>query len=332
MLPEHYKRLHKKFLTESMQATKNRIHSQEQTAISMTEFKPITLQDKDIIIPYLLNSQERDCDFSFANLCSWHFMTESSYAIINQQLVIRFLHPEGFHEYFMPWGEGSLLPTIHQLEECARAEHVSLYLKGTMPGMQNKLEQVYPTLFEYSSDRDYFDYIYSRQDLAELKGKHYQPKRNHVNKFNKEYQSVYEPLTPAVIPECLQFESEWCMKHGYIENENIKNERRAMTFALHHFNELNLTGAIIRIEGKIVAFTFGAPITTDTFGIHYEKADISIDGVYSAINQYFASHLPEQYIYLNREEDLGIPGLRQAKLSYHPALLLQKARAVKKIG
>ena len=169
-----------------------------------------------------------------------------------------------------------------------------------------------------------------RSDLAELKGKHYQPKRNHVNKFRKEYRYNYEPLTPDLIPVCLQFESEWCMKHGYIENENIRNERRALTYALHHFEELDLTGAVISVDGKIAAFTFGAPISHNTFGVHYEKADINIDGIYSAINQEFASHLPEQYIYLNREEDLGIPGLRQAKLSYHPVLLLEKTKAIKR--
>ena len=130
--------------------------------------------------------------------------------------------------------------------------------------------------------------------------------------------------------QCLQFESEWCLKHGYIENENIRNERRSLTFALHHFNELNLAGGLIHDQGKVVAFTFGAPINHNTFGVHYEKADINIDGIYSAINQAFASHLPEQYIYLNREEDLGIPGLRQAKLSYHPALLLEKTKAWKR--
>ena len=172
--------------------------------------------------------------------------------------------------------------------------------------------------------------VLARQDLAELKGKHYQPKRNHVNKFRKEYRYNYEPLTPDLIPVCLQFESEWCMKHGYIENENIRNERRALTYALHHFEELDLTGAVISVDGKIAAFTFGAPISHNTFGVHYEKADINIDGIYSAINQEFASHLPEQYIYLNREEDLGIPGLRQAKLSYHPVLLLEKTKAIKR--
>lgn len=315
---------------ESMQETKNRIHSQDQIIMSMTEFKPITLQDKELITNYISPANERDCDFSFANLCSWHFITESSYAIIHHHLVIRFTNSEGIHEYFMPFGPGKLIPVIKELEEYARANNEPLCLRGIIPEMREKLEQYFPTLFEYTSDRDYFDYIYNRQDLAELKGKNYQPKRNHVNKFRKEYEFTYEPLTANVLPACLQFESEWCMKHGYIENENIRNERRALTFALRHFEELDLTGAIIHIGGRMVAFTFGAPITHDTFGVHYEKADISFDGAYSAINQLFASHLPEQYIYLNREEDLGIPGLRQAKLSYHPVILLEKTKAVKK--
>lgn len=119
------------------------------------------------------------------------------------------------------------------------------------------------------------------------------------------------------------------MKHGCEENENIRNERQALTFALDHYNELPLSGAVIHVEGKIAAFTFGAPISHDTFGIHFRKADISLDGSYSIINQQFAASLPEQYLWLNREEDMGIPGLRQAKTSYHPAKLLEKCRAVK---
>lgn len=313
-----------------MQQTKNRILSQEQIIMSMPEFKSITIEDKELITSYIRPANERDCDLSFANLCSWQFLTESSYAICHHHLVIRFTQPEGGHVYFMPFGQGSLIPVIEELKACAQAEHEPLCLRGSMPEMREKLEQYFPTLFEYSSERDYFDYIYSRQNLSELKGKYYQPKRNHINKFRKEYEFTYAPLTEEVIPECLQFEAEWCMKHGYIENENIRNERRALTFALHHFNELGLSGAVIKIKGKLAAFTFGAPINHDTFGVHYEKADISIDGVYSAINQLFASRLPEEYVYLNREEDLGIPGLRQAKLSYHPEILLEKAIARRK--
>ena len=168
----------------------------------MNDFKPIATTDKELLTSFILPSDEQDCDFSFANLCSWHFMTESSYALIEDHLVIRFVTSEGNHEYFMPLGEGSPIPVIEALEACALSEQEPLCLRGVQPKIQDKLEQYFPTLFEYTSNRDYFDYIYRRQDLAELKGKHYQPKRNHVNKFRKEYRYKYEPLTPDLIPVC----------------------------------------------------------------------------------------------------------------------------------
>lgn len=295
----------------------------------MISFQSVTPNDNQLITSYILPSGQQDCDLSFANLCSWHFMSESAFAVVDGQLVLRFTNEDGQHEYFMPLGGENLIPVIDKLSEQARMEKTPLILRGILPGTRETLEQYYPTLFEYQADRDYFDYIYSRQALAELKGKNYQPKRNHVNKFKKEYRFDYQPLTPELIPECLLFEAEWCMRHGYEENENIRKERQALTYALDHYNELSLTGAVIHVEGKIAAFTFGAPISYDTFGIHFEKADISLDGSYSIINQQFALHLPEQYIWLNREEDMGIPGLRQAKTSYHPVKLLEKCKAIK---
>lgn len=311
-----------------MQITKNKIHSHQQIIRCMNEFKPIEIKDKDLIDSYIITSNEQDCDLSFANLFTWHFQTESSYAIIQNSLVIRFSNSEKEHEYFLPLGTDNLSPILEELKERTSLTKENLYLRGVTPILQEKLEQYNPGHWEYLEDRDYFDYIYTRQDLAELKGKNYQPKRNHINKFRKNYKYIYEALTPSAIPECLEFEAAWCMRHGYIENNNILNERRSLTTAFKHWNELNLTGSIIRIEGKIIAFTFGYPINHNTFGVHYEKADISIDGSYSAINQLFAASLPEQYTYLNREEDLGISGLRQAKLSYHPTKLLKKARAL----
>lgn len=295
----------------------------------MIQFKPITLKEKNIITTFIQPSGQQDCDLSFANLCSWQFMSESAYDIIDNHLVICFTTTEGTHEYFMPIGNGSIIPAIDQLDEYVRKENETLCLRGILPETRMILEQYYPTLFEYIPDRDYFDYIYRRQDLVELKGKNYQPKRNHINKFKKEYSFDYKPLTPELIPGCLRFEAEWCIKHGYSENENIRKERQALNYALHHYSELELTGAVIFVEGRIAAFTFGAPINYNTFGVHFEKADVNIDGIYSVINQEFASHLPEQYTWLNREEDMGIPGLRQAKLSYHPAMLLEKCKCIR---
>jgi hypothetical protein len=107
-------------------------------------------------------------------------------------------------------------------------------------------------------------------------------------------------------------------------------ENRSLEYALNHFDILGLTGGAIKIENEIVAFTYGSPINHSTFGVHVEKADIGFDGIFSVINQEFVARLPEKYHYINREEDLGLPGLRKSKLSYHPAIILEKNRALKR--
>ena len=194
--------------------------------------------------------------------------------------------------------------------------------------MCDELEELMPGQFTFTADRDYADYLYLRTDLATLAGKKLQPKRNHVNKFKRTYPDYqYTPITPDRIGECLDLEAEWCLANNCQQHEGTGNERRALTYALDHFEELGLTGGILHVGGRIAAFTFGMPINRDTFGVHVEKADTSIEGAYAMINYEFANHVPPQYVYLNREEDLGIEGLRKAKLSYQPAIILQKYSA-----
>lgn len=295
----------------------------------MIHFKPITPKDKKIITSFTFPYGSRDCDLSFSNLCSWHFTNNSSYSVIDEYLIVRFRMEDNRTLYLMPTGTGNIIPVIQALEEEAERENQPLLLQGVYGEMREILEKAFPTLFEYTLHRDYFDYIYLRKDLTELKGKNYQPKRNHVNKFKKEYDYQYVPLTADILADCLDFESRWCIEHGSLQQESLQNERQALTYAIQHYEELGLYGGAILVEGEMAAFTFGFPVNQDTFDVQFEKANIHIDGAYSIINQEFARHLPEQYIYLNREEDLGLPGLRQAKLSYHPAILLEKCIATK---
>ena len=161
-----------------------------------------------------------------------------------------------------------------------------------------------------------------------MKGKKFQAKRNHINRFRNTYPDYeYTPITPDRIQECLDLEAEWCKVNNCDQQEGTGNERRALIYALHNFEALGLTGGILHVNGKFVAFTFGMPINHETFGVHVEKADTSIDGAYAMINYEFANRIPEQYIYINREEDLGIEGLRKAKLSYQPVTILEKYMA-----
>lgn len=130
-------------------------------------------------------------------------------------------------------------------------------------------------------------------------------------------------MTAELVPECLRLESMWCKANDCAENEALMAERRSMTDALKHINELDLRGGVLHVNGEIVAFTFGAPINNETFDTCVEKANTDIEGAYAMINNEFANRIPEQYIYINREEDLGLEGLRKAKLSYYPETLLE---------
>ena len=169
--------------------------------------------------------------------------------------------------------------------------------------------------------RDQYDYIYRRADLAALHGGLLKAKRNHVNRFRAEHPDFeYRPLSPALFDECRRLTAAWAEEKA--ASATIDAEHRVMETVFSHWDELGMLGGCIFAEGRMVAFTYGAAVTNDTFDVCVEKADRHVEGAFAIINQQFAEHLPEQYLYLNREEDMGLPGLRKAKLSYHPEILL----------
>ncbi|MDD4417661.1 MAG: DUF2156 domain-containing protein [Bacteroides graminisolvens] len=290
----------------------------------MIEFKDLTVEDKDTITSFTMNSCRRNCDLSFSNLCSWRFMYNTKFAVIDNFLVFKFwLH--GRVSYMMPVGQGDPeKELIEKLIEDSQLEGEPLRLMGVCQGMKKRLNDILPGEFEFTTNRDYSDYIYLRSDLATLTGKKFQSKRNHINRFKKEYTYKYVPITPDRVQECLYLEAEWCKANDCDKQDGTGNERQAIVFALEHFEELGLSGGILYANDKIVAFTFGMPINKETFGVHVEKADTTVDGAYAMINFEFANHIPETFTYINREEDLGIEGLRKAKLSYQPETILEK--------
>lgn len=293
----------------------------------MLAFKEITLQDKDIIQSFTLNSPRRNCDLSFTNLCSWRFLYHTKFAVYGGFLILRFYADDEL-AYMMPVGSGDLGKVLERIIEDARSLGKPFIMLGVCPGMKKDIESAMPGRFTFTSDRDYADYIYLREDLATLKGKKYQSKRNHINRFLKTYANYeYKPITPELIPECLALEAEWCKANNCQEEKALAAERESLTYALNHFEELGLSGGVLHVDGEIAAFTFGAPINRETFDVCVEKADTEIDGAYTMINFEFARQIPGQYVYVNREEDLGIEGLRKAKLSYQPETILEKCLA-----
>lgn len=170
--------------------------------------------------------------------------------------------------------------------------------------------------------RNLDDYLYSGQKLVTLSGKHLQSKRNHISQFRRDYTYEAQPLTKADIPDVLNLD--WCWKQSNTDDKETEQERSAIRRALTYWEELGFIGTTIRIDGKLVAFTIGEIVDKTLAISHFEKADTSYMGVYSVINQAYAEMYLADILYVNRQEDVGLEGLRKSKLSYHPVMMVEK--------
>jgi hypothetical protein len=179
--------------------------------------------------------------------------------------------------------------------------------------------------FRVEPTPDQSDYVYLTEDLIELKGNLYHRKKNHLNRFLREYpQAVYLPLTPERIPACLELQEDWCNLKNCLENPSLMREDQATYEILATFSRLPLKGGVVLLNKKVIAFTLGEALNPETLVIHIEKADPQYPGLYAFIHQKFLEHEGFRYRYTNREQDLGEEGLRKAKQSYYPHHMVEK--------
>ena len=278
------------------------------------EFHSLTLSDREAMQAVTLNSGRRNCNYTFANLIGWQFLYKTEVCVLKDAVVLRFSY-EGERAY-MVCTSGNLTRELVSALLSDSGGKLTIYgLEDSQASALSAFKvQVEPL-------RDQYDYIYRRTDLALLQGGHLQAKRNHVNRFRADNPGFeYRPLTAELFDECRRLTGIW---QGEKEtSDTIDAERLVMETIFSNWDSLGMIGGSIFVNGRMVAFCYGAAVTHDTFDICVEKADRNIEGAFAIINQQFAAHLPEQYIYVNREEDMGIPGLRKAKLSYHPEIML----------
>lgn len=192
------------------------------------------------------------------------------------------------------------------------------------------IEAACPGEMKFIEDRPNYDYVYRRQDLVELKGRDYHAKKNHLNYFHKNYQYQYMPLTSAMAEDAMQFIDEFNQRKEVPEHEMqmLKMEEQAMEDVFRNLEEVGYLAGAILIDGKIEALTIGGTLNKNTITVHVEKANVNFRGLYQAINNEFCINVPPHVKYINREEDMGIPNLRKAKLSYKPVKLVEKYIAV----
>ena len=288
------------------------------------EFKRPELEDKDIITSYFEKAPSRSCERTFVNVYLWSRHYKVKYAVIEDALIFKsedrgmaFAYPAGEPEH--------VKKALEFLIEYCKERECPFILYNVTPEMFAQLEGWYPGRFTVEYDRDIADYVYESEKLATLAGKKPHGKRNHINKFKSLYPDwTYEELNDDNVEDCFQMALKWRNKNG-CEDDPEKNAEMCVTLnSLRLYKELGLKGGVLKVDGRIIAFTVGEPLCGDTFVVHIEKAFADVEGAYPMINQQFVQHECADYTYVNREEDTGAEGLRKAKLSYRPAFLEEK--------
>lgn len=287
-------------------------------------FQPFQISDKSLFERHLRQSG-RIGEHAFANLFCWQHAYGSQWAECEDRLIVR-TRAEGMDSC----SKYIILPDIrtphlsHILKMIEEDAEQSPYVIAQMsPEEAEELQQMFQDHFLWNVPRSSMDYIYPVEQFKTFKGRKLAAKRNHVNKFKSLYDYHYETLDTSHFEECLRLEQQWRSGQSDPTGQLLAEEQVIRT-AFEHYHELDCIGGALFVGDTLVAFTYGTPLNHDIFDIHIEKGDTCFEGVFPMISQQFALHLPEQYRLLNREEDLGLPGLRKSKLSYNPCRLEQK--------
>ena len=292
------------------------------------DFRPITWRDRALYEEYFPDGVTRGCEFSFANVYLWG---RQNLAILDGHLVL-FSHFDRRSVYPYPVGTGDKRAVLDAIIADSQARGISCRLTGLSAQARQTVEQLYPDRFSFYCDEGTFDYVYDINDLADLPGKKYHAKRNHIARFYEACpDAVAEPLDASNREAACAMALEWFARR---ETENPQGdyhlEKEAMEKAFRHFEDIDMVGLVLRRGEEILAITMGNRFGEDTVDVNFEKARTDIPGAYTAINQAFARYLREKYPevrYLDREEDMGIEGLRRAKRSYYPHHRIEKCWA-----
>ena len=289
------------------------------------EFRYPELEDKEQIQRYYRKDTGRSCENTFANVYLWAKYYQSRYAVIEDTIVFKNEVSQGIAFSFPIGEEADVRRALECLMQYCEIHDSSFQMYCVTEEQFALLETWWPGQFQIEYDRDAADYVYESEKLATLSGKKLHGKRNHINRFKQTYENwSYETLNDENLEDCFQMALSWRNQNG-CDDDPEKNTEMCVTMnALRLYKELELTGGVLRVDGQVVAFCIGEPVGADTFVVHIEKAFSAIDGAYPMINQQFVQHECTGYSYINREEDMGLDGLRQAKLSYRPVFLVNK--------
>ena len=287
----------------------------------MIDFKSPKLSDFKKFAPFFFDEGELSCEMNFISIYVWKRVYENKFYMDDKTLIFRSRTDGEGYVFSLPYGD--LEYGMSLIFDYCKEKGIAPNIWTSQGKRLNEFVKKY-NCYEKIPQRDNFDYIYKQSDLANLSGKKYHSKRNHISAFSKKYNWSYEPLTDQNRQDFLAFSDKWYEDKGIEEDDGLKAEKRALGEILDSDVGIEYKGALIRVDGRVVAITLGSPINSFTFDIHYEKADKDFATAYTVINREFASRELADYNYINREDDLGLEGLRKAKLSYKPEIILEK--------
>ena len=287
-------------------------------------FKKIELDDKEKLEVFFKNTEELTCEISFINLLIWQPLYNNYYCIEDDTLYLKTCSKSN-ESYSVPFGNVN-----KGLEKIIKSKNNFPNIWAQEGERFQTFKKLYGEYYDFHEIRNEFDYIYNTSDLINLSGKKYHSKRNHISTFSKQFNWRYENVTRDNIERVKECAQIWHQEHSNDTDAGLTSEMHGIDFMLNNIDVLDVTGGAIIVDDKVVAFTLGSPINEKIYDIHIEKAISGYETAYTVINREFAAHNLSNYRYINRENDLGIDGLRKSKLSYKPEIILPKYLCTKK--
>ena len=280
--------------------------------------KPLELKDKDKISALLERHPPLISEHTFTNLFVWRHMRPVEYAEMEGAIIFTVKSADKS----VP-GRIILGPPLGDLPIIEAARNIDEKVLGTI-----RLPVEYGENLIYAvdiqEDRDNADYVYLVDDLANLAGRRFSKKRNHIKRCLNNYSCSYEPISEKNIAQCKELAHRWCIQRQCHHEPGLCGEYQALNDCLNYFQELDLLGGAVLVDGRVEAIAIGEKLAPDVAVWHFEKANPEIQGLGQLINNWFAENGLSDFKFVNRELDLGVPGLRQAKESYFPEHLVKK--------
>jgi hypothetical protein len=301
--------------------------------MDLSSAKPLEIKDKPLFDDYFKRFPPQISELTFTNLFMWRNHYEFLFTEWKNHLIIFSekyfkkydtcaINPDNLF-FFYPIGQNpsemiiQLFEAVENIEIHRVPEVITEKIKNYSGGRELNIETL--------EDRNNWDYVYEKEAITNLIGNKHRQNRRWLNKFLNSYEYDFHLLLDEWIEKTKELQIEWCIMRGCEEDEGLKDEQTAINEALNNFSELNFSGGIICVDNKCVAYTFGEMLNENTMVVHIEKAHMDFEGSYQAINNFFLKNCFDNAIFVNREQDLGVPGLRRAKESYKPSRMVKKS-------